>query len=73
MTDHQPRRHKNPAKTYRPIPEEHTAAVAALPEGKTMDGYLRACLRLLAEHPEQTLALVEPYWPETRRGRPPKD
>lgn len=66
-------RHRLPTRTYRPEPEEHAAAVAALPDGMPLDTYLRACLRALAADPEGTLAWLRPYLPEPRPlGRPPR-
>lgn len=65
--------HKNPAKTYRPDPGEHADVMEALPEGATMDGLLRACLRWVRSDPAAALKILAPYWPAKKPiGRPPK-
>lgn len=64
-------RHELTTSTYRPERDELNDAAAHLPEGKTMDGFLRACLRTLRDDPEALLALVSPRWPAHKpRGRP---
>lgn len=66
-------RHELVTRTYRPEQAEVDAARAHLPDGRTMDAYLRGCLRRLAAEPDRVLAELEPYWPpEKPRGRPRK-
>lgn len=63
--------HQFTTRTFRPAPDEFTGASANLPEGKTMDAFLRACLRGLRDDPEAALAFVETRWPAPKkRGRP---
>lgn len=65
-------KHEYPAKTFRPEPTEYATAQATL-GGRTVDGFIRACLRCLRDQPAEILALLEPYWPPKKRiGRPRK-
>lgn len=66
-------RHELTTSTYRPERAELDAARASLPDGRTVDGLLRATLRALAADPDQLLTLLEPHWPADKpRGRPRK-
>jgi hypothetical protein len=67
--------HKDPAMTVR-VPSglkadaRHTLAA----RGLELRAFVVACLTALRTHPEQVLALVEPYWPDPKpRGRPRRD
>ncbi|MFI6813755.1 hypothetical protein ACIBG7_15145 [Nonomuraea sp. NPDC050328] len=65
--------HELTTSTFRPERDELTAAAAQLPAGRTMDAFLRACLRTLRDDPQQLLDLVGPRFPEEKkRGRPKK-
>jgi hypothetical protein len=65
-------RHRSRGRTVRPEPAEAAAAEPHL-DGRTWEDLLRAALRALAAEPDRTLALLEPYWPASRRrGRPRK-
>jgi len=65
--------HQYPARSYRPDPDELADARAQLPDGKDMNGFLRACLRTLRDDPDAIVTLVEPRWPPARpQGRKPK-
>ena len=66
--------HKVRPKAFRPEPDEYDDGKTVLDErGWEIDGFLRACLRMLREEPEKLLALLTPYRPPPkRRGRPPK-
>lgn len=61
-------------KAFRPEPDEYEDGKALLDDRDwEMDGFLRACLRLLREEPERLLALLAPHRPPPKpRGRPPK-
>jgi len=66
-------RHDLTTSTYRPERAELDAARAALPDGRTMDGLLRATLRAFATNPAALLELLEPHWPAAKPlGRRPK-
>lgn len=66
-------RHELTTSTFRPEQAELDAARPLVPDGRTIDGLLRATLRALAADPERLLEVVEPHWPAAkRRGRPPK-
>jgi hypothetical protein len=66
-------RHELTTSTYRPARDELDDAKPHVPPGKTVDGFLRACLRALRAEPERLLAVLAPYWPpEKPRGRPRK-
>ncbi|MDX3099682.1 hypothetical protein [Nonomuraea angiospora] len=66
-------RHELTTSTFRPERDELIDAGAHLPQGKTMDGFLRACLRTLRDDPQALLELIGPRWPADKpRGRPPK-
>lgn len=69
-----PDKHHLKPKAFRPEPDEYDQAKAVLAkEGREMDGFLRACLRLLHENPAALLALLGPHWPPVKpRGQPPK-
>lgn len=69
-----PDRHKNPGVLGRPTPELREQAQAALEvHGWSMNDFLVACLGLLAKDPRAILALLEPFKPPRKRGRPPKE
>jgi hypothetical protein len=67
-------KHQVRAKAFRPEPDEYDDGKALLGDrGWEMDGFLRACLRLLKDEPDQLLALLAPHRPPTKpRGRPKK-
>jgi hypothetical protein len=68
-----PSRHELTTSTFRPERDELTDAGGNLPEGKTMDGFLRACLRTLRDDPRALLDLIGDRWPADKpRGRPRK-
>lgn len=56
--------------TIKVDPNEQAAAEQLLPQGRTMTGFLRACMRALAADRDALLALLEPHWSERRAGRP---
>jgi predicted GIY-YIG superfamily endonuclease len=67
-------KHRIKAKAFRPEPDEYDDGMELLDErGWEMDGFLRACLRLLREEPERLLSLLAPHRPPPKpRGRPRK-
>jgi hypothetical protein len=66
--------HRRATKAFRPdVEAEYQPALALLADrGRTMNGYLRACLRWLAADPDAALLVVREHWPtdEGRRPRP---
>lgn len=56
--------------TIKVDPDERAAAERLLPAGRTMTGFLRACMRALAADRDALLTLLEPHWSERRAGRP---
>jgi hypothetical protein len=58
--------HENPARTYRPDPDELRDARGNLPAGRSMNTFLRACLRTLRDDPDAIIALVHDRWPEEK-------
>ena len=63
--------HSNTQRSWRPDPDEYATSKARLAEhGHPMTAYLRAALRWLNHDPEQALATLTPYLPDTRLGRP---
>ncbi len=63
--------HANPQRSWRPDPGEYDASKARLAErGHAMTTYLRAALRWLNHDPDHALAVLGPFWPDTRLGRP---
>jgi hypothetical protein len=68
-----PSRHDLTTSTYRPTKEELANAKTHIPAGRTVDGFLRACLKTLNDQPETMLELLGDRWPEEKpRGRPRK-
>lgn len=66
--------HKDRSKAFRPEPAEYDDGMTVIKQrGWEMDGFLRACLRMLLAEPDKLLGLLAPYRPPSkRRGRPPK-
>lgn len=66
--------HKIRPKAFRPEPDEYDQAKDVLAkDGREMDAFLRACLRLLRANPTALLALLAPHWPPPKpRGQPRK-
>ena len=66
--------HKLKPLNFRPEPDERADGKAVLDErGWEMDGFLRACLRLLREEPDRLLEMLAPHRPPPKlRGRPKK-
>lgn len=64
--------HKLRPLNFRPEPDERADAKALLDErGWEMDGFLRACLRLLRDKPDTMLSLLASHRPPPKpRGRP---
>ena len=69
-----PDQHRLRSKAFRPTADEYDQAKAVLAsEGREMDAFLRACLRLLRDKPTALLALLAPHWPPPKpRGQPRK-
>lgn len=66
-------KHRLKPKAFRPDPAEWADAAAALPDGRTMESFLRACLRRLSREPEAFAEHLAPDWPpEKPKGRPRK-
>ncbi|MEV1202797.1 hypothetical protein [Microbispora rosea] len=66
-------RHELTTSTFRPERAELDDARPHVPDGRTIDGLLRATLRALAADPDALLQVLEPHWPAAkRRGRPRK-
>ena len=65
--------HLRRARAFRPDNDEWASAMEALPAGRTMESFLRACLRRLHREPEAFAEHLAPDWPEERRrGQPRK-
>lgn len=70
---HMASRHlERPESTRVPDATSDTARALLAEHGKTVHGFLGACLAALIAEPARVLALVEPYWPQKQRGRPRK-
>jgi hypothetical protein len=67
--------HRRGTKTFRPDPDDYTAAKEVLADrGHHVSSYLTACLRWLRADPDAALAAVAGSWPQSRPvGRPPID
>jgi hypothetical protein len=64
--------HSNKQRSWRPDPTEYKDSQDVLADhGRTMTGYLGAALRWLNDDPERALAVLGPFWPEAKLGRPP--
>jgi hypothetical protein len=63
-----PSQHRLKSRSFRPEPDEYDDAKAALPAGRTIDHFLRACLRWLRHDPKEALATLAPFWPGSGRG-----
>lgn len=70
-----PDQHRLRPKAFRPEPDEYDDAMAVLSgEGREMDAFIRACLRMLRDNPTTLLEQLAPYWPPPKqRGRPAKE
>jgi hypothetical protein len=58
--------HRHPVFGFRPDPRHVAAAEEVLRDegqGRSVGGYLEACLRWLAEDPRTALAAAAPWWP----------
>jgi hypothetical protein len=63
--------HNNKQRSWRPDPAEYKASKDVLADhGRTMTGYLGAALRWLNEDPDRALAVLGPFWPDAKLGRP---
>ncbi|GAA3531496.1 hypothetical protein GCM10022419_008250 [Nonomuraea rosea] len=61
-----PNQHKLRSRAFRPEPDEYEDAKGALGRERTMDGFLRACLRWLRHDPAKAMATLAPFWPEPK-------
>jgi hypothetical protein len=65
--------HRQNRATVRPPPEVKQAAQDALAgTGWTFNDFVVACLAMLVKRPKTFLKQLEPYKPESKRGRPRK-
>lgn len=73
-TDRVTSQHRDPALTVRPDPAVRAAGQAALDtRSRGLQAFITACLACLAADPDRMLALLDPYWPPTKKpGRPPR-